>query len=268
MSFIFSMLAIAAYTSASLLILLRLNARRHNLPHRSRQWPIAASFAGLVFHLIALIYTTFTTNGIDFGIFNIASVVSWTICTILLLICLKNTLDHLGIVVLPLAIVTLIFKMLYPESHHLANHSWELKAHVTLSLLAYSIISLAAVQAMLFAVQNHHLHNRKPAGFIRVLPPLNKMESLLFQLIVIGFITLTLALGSGFLFLEDLFAQHVAHKTILSLIAWGGFGILLWGRYRYGWRGKRATRWTLAGAALLMLAYFGSKMVLEWILPH
>jgi len=268
MSFVFSVLAIIAYLIASILIVLRLNARRHNQPHRSRKLPIAVSLAALALHFVALIGTTFTTEGIDFGIFNIASVVSWTICCILLIICLKNTLDHLGMVVLPLAIITLIFKILNPESHHLVDHSWALKVHVALSLLAYSIISLAAVQAVLFSIQNHHLHNCKPTGFIRVLPPLNQMEALLFQLIVIGFSTLTLALGSGFLFLEDLFAQHVAHKTVLSLTAWGGFGILLWGHYRYGWRGKKTTRWTLAGAMLLMLAYFGSKMVFEWILPH
>lgn len=92
------------------------------------------------------------------------------------------------------------------------------------------------------------------------------MESLLFQLITVGFILLSVTLISGFFFLEDLFAQHVAHKTLLSLIAWCVFGVLLWGRWRFGWRGQTAIRWTLSGFGFLVLAFFGSKLVLELIL--
>ena len=92
------------------------------------------------------------------------------------------------------------------------------------------------------------------------------MESLLFQMIATGFALLTLALVTGFLFLEDIFAQHLVHKTTLSIIAWFVFGILLWGRWRFGWRGQTALRWTIGGFIFLMLAYFGSKFVLELVL--
>jgi ABC-type uncharacterized transport system permease subunit len=92
------------------------------------------------------------------------------------------------------------------------------------------------------------------------------MESLLFEMIALGFALLTLALGTGFMFLEDMFAQHLAHKTLLSVLAWSVFGVLLWGRFRFGWRGRTALRWTLVGFVVLMLAYFGSKFVLELIL--
>ena len=92
------------------------------------------------------------------------------------------------------------------------------------------------------------------------------MESLLFQMIAIGFAILSLALLSGVLFLEDIFAQHLVHKTVLSLAAWLVFAVLLWGRFRFGWRGRTAIRWTLGGFAVLLLAYFGSKFVLELVL--
>jgi ABC-type uncharacterized transport system permease subunit len=92
------------------------------------------------------------------------------------------------------------------------------------------------------------------------------MEYLLFQMLTTGIVFLTLSLASGFLFIEDLFAQHLVHKTVLSILAWIIFTGLLIGRSRYGWRGQTAIRWTLIGFALLLLAYFGSKLVLELIL--
>jgi ABC-type uncharacterized transport system permease subunit len=92
------------------------------------------------------------------------------------------------------------------------------------------------------------------------------MEDLMFEMIGIGFILLTLALLSGFAFLDDMFAQHLVHKTVLSVVAWLVFGGLLLGRRLWGWRGRKAISWTLTGFGILILAYFGSKLVLELIL--
>jgi ABC-type uncharacterized transport system permease subunit len=133
-------------------------------------------------------------------------------------------------------------------------------------MLAYSLLTLASVQAVLLAIQDHQLRNRHPGGFVRALPPLQTMEVLLFEMIALGFALLTVALISGFIFLENMFSQHLVHKTILSLAAWVVFGTLLWGRFRYGWRGQKALIWTLVGFVVLMLAYFGSKFVLELVL--
>ncbi len=101
---------------------------------------------------------------------------------------------------------------------------------------------------------------------IKHFPPLQSMESLLFSFLWAGWLLLSLSLISGWLFLDNLFAQHVVHKTLLSCTAWLVFGILLWGRHQLGWRGHKAIRWTIAGFFLLMLAYFGSKLVREFIL--
>jgi hypothetical protein len=141
-----------------------------------------------------------------------------------------------------------------------------LQIHILLSLLAYSLLAIAAIQSILLAIQNHHLHHHHPGGFIRALPPLAIMEGLLFQIIGLGFVFLSASLISGFMFLEDLFGQQVAHKTLLAIAAWGLFAALLLGRWRFGWRGRIAIRWTLGGFFALALAYFGSKLVLELIL--
>ena len=92
------------------------------------------------------------------------------------------------------------------------------------------------------------------------------MESLLFEFLWVGELLLTFVIISGFYFHKDLFAQHLVHKTVFTLCAWFIYAILLWGRYQLGWRGTKAIRLALTGFVCLMLAYFGSKLVLEIIL--
>jgi ABC-type uncharacterized transport system permease subunit len=125
---------------------------------------------------------------------------------------------------------------------------------------------MASVQAILLSIQDHHLRNRHPGGFIRALPPLQTMEALLIEMIGLGFLLLTFALASGLAFLDDIFAQHLVHKTILSILAWLVFGTLLWGRFKFGWRGRKTLIGTQVGFVVLALAYFGSKFVIELIL--
>jgi ABC-type uncharacterized transport system permease subunit len=135
-----------------------------------------------------------------------------------------------------------------------------------LSLLAYSLLAIAALQALALALEDRLLRQRRPLRMMRILPPLQTLEFSMFQIIAFGFFLLSLGLISGLMFLKDMFAQHLVHKTVLSIIAWLVFAILLWGRYRFGWRGRTAIRYTLSGFGSLMLAYFGSKLVLELIL--
>ena len=138
--------------------------------------------------------------------------------------------------------------------------------HITLSILAYSVLAIAAAQSILLYVQDRQLKHKHMTGLVQFLPPLQTMEKLLFEMIWAGLILLTISIGSGFLFLENLFAQHLAHKTVFSIAAWFTFSALLWGRYQLGWRGATAIKGTLIGFLLLVLAYFGSKLVLEIIL--
>jgi ABC-type uncharacterized transport system permease subunit len=140
--------------------------------------------------------------------------------------------------------------------------------HISSSILAYAVLTLAAVQSALLAAQDHQLKHRHTRGIIQILPPLQLMESMLFELLWIGVSLLTIAIVSGFVFIDDIFAQSLVHKTVLTMIAWLLFSLLLWGHYQLGWRSQTAVRLTLAGFALLMLAFFGSKLVLELVLQR
>ena len=146
--------------------------------------------------------------------------------------------------------------------------SWEIGAHIVLSTLAYALITIAVALTLAMRLLDRRLRSRKPLGWVGALPSVEALESAAFQALAAGFAVLTLALFSGFVFVEDLFsnAQHLLHKTILSCLAWVVFGVLLFGRWRFGWRGRTAANWALSGFALLGLAYFGSKIVLESIL--
>jgi ABC-type uncharacterized transport system permease subunit len=148
----------------------------------------------------------------------------------------------------------------------LERRNWEIAAHIVLSTLAYALLTIAAALSIALALLDQRLRNRKPLGKLSLLPSVEALESGTFYALGSGFAILTLALFSGFIFVEDLFAQNLSRKTILSCLAWLVFGVLLFGRWQFGWRGRTATRWTLSGFGLLGLAYFGSKLVLESIL--
>jgi len=143
---------------------------------------------------------------------------------------------------------------------------WELAFHVAMATTAFAFLTIGAALAMAQVVVDRRLRSRKPLGWLKILTPIESIESGCFQSILAGFTLLTLALVTGAFFIENLFAQHLVHKVVLAIIAWVVFGILLLGRWRMGWRGRKALRWTLAGYVLLGLSYFGSKIVLENVL--
>ena len=180
---------------------------------------------------------------------------------------LTRPVHSLGLIILPISAIAVSLPMIFPGlSGHISQGPFGLKLHILFSLLAYALLTLAAAQAALLAWQDRKLRHHDPVGLIRKLPPLQHMESLLFQLIALGFVLLSIALATGFAFLEDMFAQHIVHKTVLSVVSWLVFAALLWGRWQLGWRGRKAIRWTIWGFAFLALAYFGSKLVREIIL--
>jgi len=143
---------------------------------------------------------------------------------------------------------------------------WELAFHVAMATTAFAFLTIGAVLAIAQVVVDRRLRSRRPLGWLKILTPVESVESGCFQSILIGFSVLTLALVTGAFFVEDLLAQHLVHKVVLAMVAWVVFGILLLGRWRMGWRGRQALRWTLAGYVLLGLSYFGSKLILENVL--
>ncbi len=256
--------AIVSYLAATVLLL-----RKPAPAQVSRRGPLilAIAWLGILGHATGLAGFMFTPQGIDLSFLSTAALVSLTIGVLFLLATLGRPVDKLGIAVFPLAATTLWLRLSFPSEVHLQrDFSMPMEIHILVSIIAFSLLNIAAIQAILLAIQDWQLHHKKSNWFVRSLPPLQTMETLLFQMIGAGFLFLSISLLSGFLFVEDLFAQHLVHKTVLSILSWGVFGMLLGGRWCYGWRGRTAIRWTLGGFAALLLAYFGSKLVLEIIL--
>jgi ABC-type uncharacterized transport system permease subunit len=223
----------------------------------------------LLIHGWLLYQGMFSPAGLNVGLFAVLSLVGWLVSLLLVVVSLSQPVEMLGAIVFPFTAFTVLLLAYNPVGHYLTLQlDAGLKLHILLSILAYSLLSIAAVQAALLYIQDHHLHNKHPGGFIRALPPLETMETLLFRMIGLGFVTLSLSLISGAFYLDDIFGQHLAHKTVLSVLAWLIFAILLWGRWQFGWRGRTAIRWTITGFVILMLAYFGSKFVIQLILQR
>ncbi len=230
---------------------------------------LALALGGVALHGIAAYRLLFPGGGMDLHFFNALSLTAWLIALLWGAMAAVQPVESLGIAILPIAALALLLQIgLGGAQPSLGTGNLGLDLHILLSMLAYSVLSIAAFQAILLAIQDKHLREKHPGGFVRALPPLQAMEKLLFRLIGAGFVLLTFALLVGALYVEDLFAQHLVHKTVLSIIAWCVFAMLLWGRWRFGWRGRTAIRWTLGGFFFLMLAYFGSKWVIEIVLKR
>lgn len=240
---------------------------KHDPQHSASVLPVGLlTILALIFHGSHLFFTMQAAGGWQLNLLTTASIATWLMAFLAMLGGLRWPIAHPGIVVYPIVALSLMFQVEAPggSGEKLADPA--LEWHILLSLAAYSLFTLAALQAVLLAIQEKHLRHHHLGRLMRRLPPLQTMESALFQLILCGFVLLTLGLITGFVFVEDLLAQHLAHKTIFSLIAWSVFASLLWGRYRFGWRSQTAVRWTLVGFFFLLLAYVGSKIVLEYIL--
>jgi len=180
---------------------------------------------------------------------------------------LRRPMQNLFVVLFPLSALSVLVSTFGPETTASESHiPAGVLIHIASSLLAYSMLTLAAFQAILVAIQDHQLKKRHTRGIIQILPPLQLMETMLFELLWVGVALLTLSIGSGMIFLDDIFAQHLVHKTVLSIIAWCLFSTLLWGHEQRGWRSQIAVVLTLAGFSLLMLSYFGSKLPIELVL--
>lgn len=221
----------------------------------------------LALHLLTLVPELFTASGIDFGLFKAASLFFWAVALSAWLASFRLPLANLLLIVYPITIVALLTSLfLNAPQAPLGAVGWAIGAHILLSVLAWSMLAIAAVQAAAMALLINRLKHRRLHGVVDLMPPLATMEKLLFRLIWTGETLLAAAILTGAMFLDDIFAQHLAHKTVLSLIAWLVFATLLWGRHFLGWRGLTAIRWTLSGFGLLILAYFGSKAVLELVL--
>ena len=227
---------------------------------------LSPAILATLIHAILLNQVIYQDNGLNLGFFAAFSLISWLIAIQILISAYFRRIESLGIAIFPISGLASIFASISPSMHLIETTSNAIQGHIMISIVAYSLITLGAFQASLLAYQDRAIRTHHPGGLVRYLPPIHDMESLLFLFLGFGFLCLSASLLSGFFYLEDIFAQHLVHKTTLSIVAWFILGILLFGRLQFGWRGKTAIRWTISAFVFLMLAFFGSKLVLEFIL--
>ncbi|MBI1890000.1 MAG: cytochrome c biogenesis protein CcsA [Burkholderiales bacterium] len=244
------------------------------LPSRYRRGIALLTAAGWLLHGAALAGEVLLPASLRLGFAVMLSATLWISVVAYWLENRNFSLDGLRILVLPTAAAAAVLPLLFPGSvipleGKSALFSW----HVTIAMLAYSTLTIASFHAVLMALQESQLHSHATArgwfaSALERLPALLTMEKLLFRMIGFGFVLLTLTVVSGVFFSEQLFGKPVKwdHKTVFTLLSWVLFGALLVGRRWRGWRGKTALRFTLSGFATLLLAYVGSRFVMEVVL--
>ncbi len=223
-----------------------------------------ALFAALL-HASVLHGTAINSGALNFSFFNSLSVTAWFTVILLLLFSIGRPVLTLGLIVFPASAAVVGCALLFAGQHDLSVET-NLQWHVLTSIIAYALLTMAAVQSILVSLQDKRLRTHRPGGLLRALPSLKLMEQVLLQLLLASFTLLSLALITGFIFLDDLFAQRLVHKTALSILALVLLAILLVGHFHLGWRGQKAAKMTLGAYIALLLGYFGSKFVKELLL--
>lgn len=215
----------------------------------------------------ALLWTSLDLGtGLSLSIANTTSFIGLQLACIGLLGALNVRLRGLGAGLLFLASIGALVTQLSGAPADAAPMTWQLRAHVLTSLFAYGLLTVGGIVAVYALAQDRRLRSGQLSAMNLLFAPLETTEQLLFGVTAGGFAILLIAILSGLAFVENLFAQHLVHKTVLSIVALCLFGVLLAGRHFAGWRGRQAIYLYLWGFGVLCLAYYGSRLVLENIL--
>ncbi len=260
----FSVVVLACYLASAAWLASSVYRAGDHAAHGRRIAGIALGLIALVLHAILLWRGLFSRPVLSFTIAETASLIGLPIGLIAIgASWVRPRFAGIGAVLTVVAGAVAAMTDEGSRVYALERPGWEVGAHIVLSTLAYALLTIAVALTLALRMLDRRLRSRKPLGWLTALPSVEALESGTFQALAAGFAVLTLALFSGFIFIDNLFAQHLVHKTVLSCLAWVVFAVLLFGRWRFGWRGRTATNWALSGFALLGLAYFGSKIVLE-----
>ncbi len=234
---------------------------------RGAPWPLLLGGMGAGLHLGLHVWVGHLRGAPDLHFFAALSVVALGMAALTIAAAKLERLEALGVIVFPIAAASVLVYALQGRFDIVSNNlPWPILLHAWIALLAYAALALAALFAAGLWLQERALRQRRITSLVRALPPLTQSESLLFRTLAAAFALLTLALMIGLIFVENLFAQHLVHKSVLSLLSWVVLATLLFGHWRWGWRGATASRWTLVAMTLLLLAFFGSRFVYEFLL--
>jgi ABC-type uncharacterized transport system permease subunit len=236
---------------------------------RSRPLFIVAAIiaaTGLVVHGQQLFDLILPSHGFDMNMGNAVSLIGLELAVIGLIAAIEPTLRGMSGGLVFLASLTVLLMGPSGDASGVVVLAWQVEAHVLISMLSYGLLTVGVIVALFAIVQERRLQAARLSPINQLFAPLETTEKLLFALAAAGFAGLTLAIATGSSFVTNLVEQHLAHKFGLSLLAWIVFGVLLVGRYWRGWRGRRAVHLYLGGFAILCLAYFGNRFILEEIL--
>ncbi|WP_288989607.1 cytochrome c biogenesis protein CcsA [uncultured Pseudoalteromonas sp.] len=265
------MLIISLTIIASLFYVLATSHVLSRLFHRqgpSQKITIILSTVAILAHMLLLVNSVFRVDGQDLSIVNVALLTCWVIVLCVTTVSLKFPATLLLPVVYGFAALLTIASLFIP--HHILLHSINVElalvAHISLSLLAYCILIIATLYGVQFYFIDKRLKRKDLAIVHSHLPPLMVVERQLYQLLNLGTVLLSVALITGFVFLDGMFAKEFIHKTILSLIAWAIFATIAVGHVKRGWRGKMVVVSIMMAAFTLTLAYFGSRFIQEVVL--
>jgi len=220
----------------------------------------------LVAHIIYAFDLSQLLSGLNFSLSSMIVLVSSILVAIYLLGTIAMPIKRLGILVFPLTAFSLVFSYLWnSDASYLTANGGAFTAHILIAILAYSLLTIASIQAVLYVYQERQIKSHASPAMLSALPPLQTMETLLFRLLAIGFILLSLTLISGALFSQQIFGLpfEFKHHTVLALLGWAVFAGVLYTRFKNGIRGSKAAIWILSGFLLIQLGYFGTKIVTE-----
>jgi ABC-type uncharacterized transport system permease subunit len=263
---ILTLLALIAYVTGFLYLLNRFVHKTLTNPFLLR----CSLLTGLILHALVLSVDMLTPWGINYDVFNLISFTSGLMLLLSIIFSLYRPVMILSLIATPIASLGMVIGASFSApTQVIIEQGLGIDIHIVLSLAAYAVLLMATIHACLIWFQNRELKKKlKHRVWVNLLPSLQTMESLLFDLILVGFLLLSAALVFGFFTIDSFFGQHLAHKTVFSLFSWLIYGGLLLGHWLYGWRGSKTIRVALIAFVLLALGFIGSKFVLEIILAR
>lgn len=253
-----NILAITSYIAGTCLQMFSLVNQRNYY----RLWQ-ACALSAISCHAYLLYIWIDIGVGQNLTLANLISLAAWLISLATLIFATSKPITYLSLFIFPLTCLTIFFAATFPTQHIIqtGNHLKQL-VHIVTSIITFSIFACAGIQAVLLAVQQKLLRHKEVSGFVFRLPPLETMEQLLFQMIGFGFVVLSIVLITSIVFFQNSVFTLFLGKTIVTILAWLVFTVLLIGRHFFGWRGKKAIYCTLSGAILLTFTYC-SMMITE-----
>ncbi len=219
---------------------------------------ISLAVSALLSHTLSLTEIIGSHGIQNLSIFNVASLISLAIAAVMTLSTAKVKVWYLLPIVYSLAIINVAASHFLPSTQmSYFEERLGLLLHISLAIFAYATLTIALLYSVQITWLSTRLKDKKFDPLDPNIPPLMSVERQLFNVIVVGFLLLTSVLITGYIYLDNM----ISHKTVISVLAWLVYAVLLWGRFQMGLRGKNKTLLSAIGAGLLTLGYFGGRFI-------